>query len=276
MNVGFLAKGVRTLGRYAVKNAPTILTGLAVCGTITTAIMAGKGAIRAKEIISEHELDPEFQVDEGDIVYYREPTVKEKIHLTWKCYVPAGLMCLSTISCIVGANTVNTKRNAALAAAYSLSEEAAKEFKNKVAETIGERKVNKIEHEIMQDKVNATPVPDDENIFYTTTGEDLMFDKFSGRYFRGSKKGVEDAEIAVNRKLLRDNMASVNDFYDYLGIPPIDIGDCMGWVLYRKGDLQNEGMHIKFYPEFSTKQTPCMAFSFDSKPTFDYGSLFDI
>ena len=46
--------------------------------------------------------------------------------------IPAGVTVIAAAACIVGANSVNIKRNAALATAYSLSETALKEYQSKV------------------------------------------------------------------------------------------------------------------------------------------------
>ena len=273
MGAGIVMRMLKTGSKFVSKNLPTVLTGLSVCGTVATAFLAAEGVLNAQKVLEQHDADDYLMVNEDDRIYYRDFTFKEKAKLTWKCFIPAGLMCIGTISCTIGANTVNLKRNSALAAAYSLSEEAAKEFRAKATEMLGEKKVEKIDSEVMQEKVKNQPVPDEENIFYTRSGEDLFYDSFSGRFFRASKKGVEDAELSVNRKMLRDNMASVNDFYDYLGLPCTEMGDKLGWVRYTGND--DEAMRIEFYPVFSSKMTPCIGIRFEAEPTYDYRSIYD-
>jgi len=46
----------------------------------------------------------------------------------------------ATIMCVVGSNSINARRVAALASLYSITETALDEYKAKVVETIGETK----------------------------------------------------------------------------------------------------------------------------------------
>ena len=143
MNLSFVTNTTRKLATEVIKKSPSILTAIGVGGTVTTAILTGKAALKARDVINAHDMDEELKVEtwnetpgcddqQYDIhVYYRERTLWEKTKLTWKVWIPPVIMGTATISCILGANTINMKRNIALAAAYSMSEEAAKEFKDK-------------------------------------------------------------------------------------------------------------------------------------------------
>ena len=44
----------------------------------------------------------------------------DKVKLTWKCYAPAAVGYCASAACIIGAQSVNAKRNAVLAGAYKL------------------------------------------------------------------------------------------------------------------------------------------------------------
>lgn len=285
MNFGFVTNVTGKIVKHVGKNAPTILTVIAAGGTVATAVLAAEGALKAKDKKEAHEMDSDLLVsgeaifDENGVTektpcYFRERTKWETVRLTWTCFIPAGLMGLATISCIVGANTINVRRNIALATAYSLSEEAAKEFRNKVTDTIGEKKVKKIDNEIMQDKVNENPAPDDENIFYTGKGDQLMYDAWSGRYFKSGQNEIEKAVNVLNKMMIsKKQSVSMNEFYEFIGLPilPNTVGEEFGWNFH----LNNEGedITVDFYPVFSVNQTPCIGVRFEPELLYTYGEV---
>ena len=59
-------------------------------------------------------------------------TKTETVKACWKVYIPAMVTGTASIVCLIGASSVNAKRNAALAAAYTLSDTAFREYKEKV------------------------------------------------------------------------------------------------------------------------------------------------
>ena len=62
--------------------------------------------------------------------------------------------------------------------------------------------------------------PDDNRLFYDT---------YSKRYFESSINRVLQAEYYLNRDFAIGGYRSVNDFYEFLGIAPINGGDEIGW-----------------------------------------------
>ena len=111
-NLTAIVKGVKnTLAQHS----PEILTGIGIAGMITTTILAVKATPKAVQLIEakkdELQLDPEEKL-----------TIGETIQATWKCYVPAAVTGVAATACLIGASSVNLKRNAALATAYKLSE----------------------------------------------------------------------------------------------------------------------------------------------------------
>lgn len=279
MGIGFLVNAGRKVMKVTVKHSPKILTSLGVVGTVSTAVMTGKAAVKARDVIAAHEMDDELRVEKWEEnkktksfdvqVYYRERTFTEKAKLTWRIWAAPVLMGGATISCIIGANTISTRRNLALAAAYSMSEEAAKEFKDKVIETVGEKKVNKMENEIMQDKVVSNPEPDEENITYTGDGEQLIYDAWNGRYFKSSQQEIDKKINMLNKRMCRTKDAcTANDLYEILGLPPVDKGDDFGW--YYNQDCDDGDVTVHYYPVFSSRQTPCIGMKINPVLLYTY------
>lgn len=266
MNLGLIGSVTKKLVEFGTKNSTTILTICAVGGVAGTAISTGKAVIKASDMIKAHDMDEELKVEKIEMkdgkpvnhrVYYRERTFKEKAFLTWKVFVPPVMLGGTTIACIVGSHSISKKRNLALAAAYSMSEEAAKEFRDKVADTIGEKKTEKIENAIVQDKINANPVPEDEYIIHTQYGEQLMYDAWSGRYFRGGQNEVDKKVNMLNKRMVSKRCSSkVNDLYELLGIPEIPIGEEFGWRY--DPDWEEADVTVRYYPTISSKGEPCI------------------
>ena len=112
MNLAQTAKNIRT---SMVKHSPEILTGLGIVGMITTTVLAVKATPKALTLIDVAENEKRDEL-----------TPMETVKATWKCYIPAAVTGVTSIACLVGASSVNTRRNAALAAA-SVAESAASE-----------------------------------------------------------------------------------------------------------------------------------------------------
>lgn len=283
MTLGLLGKGVEAVGRFVIKNGSTICTIAASAGTVWTAVETGKATLEARDILEAHEDDQELLVERYEtingveqepLVYYRARTFREKVALTWRCFVVPVFLGGTTIALIFGAHHIDMKRQMAFAAAYRLSEEAAKEFRDKVTETFGEKKVHKVDSEIMQDKVNDAPQPDDDNMIFTGHGDQLMYDAWSGRYFRSSQMQVEKEVLALNKHMtVTKESISVNEYYEAVGLPYLSnaVGEEFGWNFHQS--TEGEDIVVEFFPVFSPKQEPCIGVKFEPELLYTYGEI---
>ena len=144
-----------------IRRSPEILTGIGIAGLVTTTIFAVKATPKALDLIAKAEEEKQ-----------EELTKLEAVKVAWKPYIPAAISGATSIACLIGATSVNAKRNAALAAAYKLSETALVEYKDKVIETIGEKKEKTIREEISKDRLEKNPVTKSE-IFINEKGKTL-------------------------------------------------------------------------------------------------------
>lgn len=212
--------GIETLTKKALHlvtdNSPVILTGLATAGVVTTAVMAAKAVPRALNSVWEAESE------------FTEPiTAKQKVQLTWRYFVPAGIMGSATIACIIGAHTISTRRSAALASAFALSETAFKEYREKAVEVAGKAKEKAIREGVAQDKVNEA---EGASEIVLLGGDDILcFDTYTSRFFKSSKNALEKAEVEINRRILNEMYASLNDWYNLIGLKTVSEGDNLGW-----------------------------------------------
>ena len=126
---------------------------------------------------------------------------------------------------------MNKRQQASLMSAYALLDNSYKDYKKKVTEMLGKEGHEEVMAEIAKDKLKEEEieVEDDKKLF---------FDSFSGQYFESTIEKVQEAEYQINRDLSMRDYATVNEFYDYLGIPHIDAGDDIGW---------STGMNFDYY-----------------------------
>lgn len=212
--------------KFVVDHSPMILTGMAIAGVATTAILAAKAAPHAYIDIQHAESERE------------EPlTNVEKVKLTYVHYIPAVVTGGLTIGCIVMANSVHTKRQAAFLSAYTLVENRMREYEAKVVDHIGEKKEQAIRDDIAQDYVNAHPTTD-STLIINDTDEQLFIDMLSGRKFKSTVDKVRKAENQLNFGLNNEAYMSLNSFYGELNIPHIPMGSDLGWKADRPVEVR--------------------------------------
>lgn len=233
-----LSSAVRTAKSVITANSPVLLVGTAITGVISTGILAARGGYKARGIIDEErgrrvldatdkEFDTELDRREA-IAQIPEITVKEHVKLTWLCYAVPGVTAASTIASVVGVHTIHTKRHAALAGLYAVTSGKLDDYREQAEELLGTKKTQALNDAVGQKAVEATPF-DSNQVVITPDGSELMLDQTSGRYFTSSVTAVERAFAQLNMQLVEDGDATLNDFYDRLGLAKIPIGDRLGW-----------------------------------------------
>lgn len=269
-NVTNLIKNVKIgLG----KRSPEILTGIGIAGMITTTVLAVKATPKALRLIEEEKHNQNRELlDEarknGNEICAQIDKLKpiEIVKVAWKPYVPAIVTGVASITCLIGASSVNAKRNAALATAYELSKTALTEYKEKVVEEIGEKKEKIIRDKIDQDHLDKNPASKN-NIVITNNGEQLCYDGVSGRYFKSDLEAIKAAVNRINREMVYDNYVSLSDFYDELGLERTDVSDNLGW------NLDSGFIEISFGTRMADDGRPCITLDYLVAPRYDFSKL---
>lgn len=244
---------INTVKKAAVKHSPEILTGIGIAGMITTTVLAVKATPKALDLIRERE--DELEVE--------KLPVGEIVKTSWKCYIPATITCALSTACLIGASSVHLKRNAAIAAAYKLSEKALIEYKDAVIETIGEKKEQEVKHKLAEKKLEKDPVSKTE-VIVTDKGSALCYDSISGRYFKSDIEAIKRAENVLNKQMLNEMYVSLNDFYDELGLEYTKVGRELGWSV-------NDGLiEIHFSSQLADDGTPCLVIDYDTPPKYNF------
>ncbi|MCA1806570.1 MAG: DUF6353 family protein [Actinobacteria bacterium] len=247
-----IARMMKTLEKATIDNSPAILTAIGIVGTVTTAYLTGKASIKASDMVRE---ENEWIKDKG----YKIPFDKqETVKLVWKVYIPPVTAGVLTIAAIYSANHVSTRRATAMAAAYSLSERAFSEYKEKVVEKLGEKKERAYRDEIAQDRVNENP-SSDQSVIITNGGEVLCYDQFTGRYFNSSMETLRQAVNEINYTVLHQGYASLSDFYHEINVPTTSLSEELGWNT-------DQLLEIDYSTVMSSDGRPCIAINFNHLP----------
>ena len=257
LNVSKLCKDAKVM---VSKRSPEILTGLGIAGMISTTVLVVRATPKALDLIARAE-DKKFDNGHGNKL-----TVSEKMKVAWKPYIPAAITGIASISCIIGASSVHAKRNAAIAAAYNLSQTALTEYKEKVVETIGEKKEQAIKDKIAKDKIKKDPVSKSE-VIVTGKGNTLCYDAFNSRYFYSDIDQIKRAINELNRIMLNQMYVSLNDFYDELNLKHSGNGDELGWK------LDDGFIEVDFSSQLSDDGRPCLVIEYMVAPRYDYSKL---
>lgn len=248
---------MKDVSRFGSKHMSEILTLLGIGLGASTVFLAVKKTPEALKDIEEKK--EELNVD--------ELTPVETVQATWKNYIPAAMTGCASVICLIGANSVNAKRNAALATAYTLSEAARKEYRNKVIETIGEKKEGEVREKIAKDRLEDHKKSNNTQVIVTEKGSVKCLDSHSGRMFTTSVHALQKAEIKVNNQLRNDFYVSLNEFYDEIGLDRTRGGDDLGWNM-------NDGyVEISLSAILDEDDEPCLVLDYNIAPRFDYYKL---
>lgn len=244
-----------------IKHGPKIAKGIGVGGMFAAGYFLHKGIEESKELVKEKK--EELEKDELDL--------KETVKTTWKCYIYPVVLGGGSLILILWGENEEAKRTAALATAYSLSESALKEYRQKVIETVGEKKEKQIRDEVAKD--TAKQVSPSNNVIFTGKGQTRCIDSLSKQEFFCDIETIRQKWNEFNFKLIHsDSCKSVNDWLYMLSpnlVWNLDTGmrdtfDRLGWSSFK------ELLDIDFTSCLNKSGEPCLVIVYLSEPVYDF------
>lgn len=221
--------------RVAQKNSPNILAALGVSAIFPTAYFAARAGYKHAYVMGEHPDDL---------------PVKEQAKIVWKLYIPAAVTGVTAASFMILSTRVSGRRTAAMAAAYSLSERAFAEYREKIIEELGPGKERDIRDQLAEEKVaRIEPI-------IVEQGKVLCCELHTRRFFHSSMQTLQQAEIYINGELNKHVYVTLDDFYDQVGLEHTSQSDQMGWDSDRHLELQ-------YSTVMSPDKIPCIAFDYN-------------
>lgn len=194
---------------FLVKHSADILTAFTAAGVVITALETRKSTLAAEEYLRAN-----GYYDDNGMSQDTKRVLKLK---STKKYVVPVVTGAATIAAAIGANYINHKQIAGLAAACAAAETALTEHRDKIEELMGDKAIKKIDDEILADKgdrimSNSSNAP----IINTGHGSILCIEGLTGQRFLASPDWVYHARNVFNERVNEDTYASYGEFLEIL------------------------------------------------------------
>ena len=191
---------------YISKHGATILSVVAAAGVVVTAVETAKATTKAQSLIDLNRNEP--------------MTKRETVEICWRYYIPAAVVGVGTIACIMGSNCLNKKTQKEIMAAYIAVQQTYSAYRKKVAEQVGEE----MEHDIHR-KVEEMPLDKNGDAIK------LFYEPYTKRYFNATMAQVYEAAYMLNKKLALDGGVSLESWCELLGLDYQPDPESRGWCI---------------------------------------------
>ena len=191
----------------------TILTFVSAIGVIGTAVIAARETPKALRLINKAEMKKEAALTRMELVCAAGPA-----------YIPVVAIGITTITCMFGANVLNRKQQASIVSAYALLNARYRKYRETLVCLHGNEAdkevLSAMAREHYDHHITDMSIPDQKVVFY---------DDISGNSFEAYERDVIDAEYHINRNFVLRGYVSLNEFYQFLGLPETEYGETVGW-----------------------------------------------
>ena len=85
-----------------------------------------------------------------------------------------------------------------------------------------------------------------------------------GRYFKSDIDIINRAMNKINREIVINMYASLNDFYAELGLSPVEMGYDLGW------NIDDGTIEIEPSSQLADDGTPCLVIDYSVSPKYNY------
>lgn len=229
---------IRNSARSVKKQSPLILTSMAISGVAGTAYFAARAAYDSRPVLEQEE--------------YEEADLATKAKAVWRLYIPAGVTGVMTVSALVLSHRISARRTTAMAAAYTLTERALAEYREKVVEEIGEQRERAIRDKLADEKIANGESP----TLFVAENKVLVCELRTRRYFESDMQQLKAARNEINARVVQSLYVTLDEFYDILGLEHTSESDVLGWDSEKLLEL-----------EITTAMTPdgrpCLAFEYN-------------
>jgi Family of unknown function (DUF6353) len=241
-----------TVAQTVKAHSPEILTALGVSGMLSTVYLTGKASFKAARIIDQVESE---QTEPEQVPPTPRELLADRTKLVWKLYIPAAASGVFTLGCFAASLKVSGAKTTAAITAYSLTERAFSEYREKVVEELGKGKQRKVVDQIAQDRVTANPEGSKEVIIIGGKHV-LCCELYTGRYFRSDMETLRRAENDINAMINGQRYVALDDLYELIGLASTSVSSNLGWDSDRLLDFT-------YSTVISPQGEPCIAFDYN-------------
>ena len=253
----------RTFSRAGLKvkkYSPEILMTVGVAGVVTSGVMACKATLKVEEILddSKQKIDTIHEVAGNPDMKdrYTEEDSKKDLTIVYaqtavklvKLYGPSVALGAFSIGCMIGSNRILSKRNVALAAAYTALNKEFKGYRGRVIERFGEQLDKELKYNIKAQEIEEVSVDENGNESTKKTTVEvydpncyspnaIVFDDGNEGWDpdpERTKYFLIQQQNWANERLKARGHLFLNEVYDMLGAKRTKVGAQIGWVYDEK------------------------------------------
>ena len=232
--------------RFLVENTGTILTFSSAALTVLSVVEAIRATNKAKDIIDELEYEKfeSLGCPEDERIDYSLST-SEVVSNTWKCYIWTIVLLSGAVTCGIVSHIQANKKAQALSLAYGSLLETYNAYQDNMEKVLKEKDIREINHNVIHDMVETDkaimPRSKQNGMFVVSDDTKVLFrDAYSSKGSGYFKITMNDARIALgkyNKLLFSYGRATLNDWYDCLGLGHSELGDYMEFSWEEHGPL---------------------------------------
>jgi hypothetical protein len=232
--------------RAIVENTGTILTFSSAALTVLSVVEAIRATNKAKDIIDDAEYE-KFELmgcPEDESVDYHL-SASEVFSHTWKCYIWTIILLSGAVTCGIASHVHANKKAQALSLAYGSLLETYNSYQDNVRKVLKDKDIREINHNVIHDTVTADKTvmsrAAKNSTFVVSEDTKVLFrDAYSAKgtgYFKMPMSEARTALGKFNKLLYTYEHATLNDWYDCLGIGHSELGDYMEFSWADHGPL---------------------------------------
>lgn len=202
---------------FVVKNAPDILMWLGVSGFIASVPLTVRSSIRAYKNIQKRKEELKTS----------HLPINEVVKCSWREALAPTIMIIGAVSCVITGNSIYSARNAALAAAYTITETALQEYEEKTKLLSKEQAQAGNDGAASQKQTNVI-IPDKSKVRF----KELL----TGQVILSDWNSIQRAANELNAKAIGgEDIITLNEWLASIGADTVDYGDNVGWSVYKSG-----------------------------------------
>ena len=255
----------RTFNRTGLKikkHSPEILLAAGTVGVVVSGVMACKATLKVNEILDEskQQIDTIHSVaaDPNMAEKYTAEDSKKDLAIVYtqtavkmiKLYGPSVGLGVVSLGCMIGSNRILSKRNVALAAAYTAVDKSFKEYRGRVIERFGKQLDKELRYNIKAEEIEEVSKDENGNEVVKKEVVDVIEDDpnnyspYSIVFDDGNEGWDPDPERTkffliqqqnwANERLKAKGHLFLNEVYDMLGARRTKAGAQVGWVYDEK------------------------------------------
>lgn len=223
-----------TVKDAANKNRSELALAAGIISYAGAIIVCRSRTLKAETILEKHrKIQVVTDVNDPERRTETDITTNTDILLAYaETYWPVLLLFgIGTFFCIGSHKDMLNKLSNALTI-YSITNKAKQDYEAAAKTVLSPKKEEEIRHEVAERSIASDPV-ESAVIIETGHGHSLFRDYASGRYFYASQEWIDSCKAAFNDMLndmatTGDGCLDLNDWYDMLGLPVIDLGKA--WI----------------------------------------------